>query len=62
MLAFFVNTGKQFWVYNGVSFVENSPRPLSDYGLPDYVSDLDAVQNWDRNSEYYIIILMLSEF
>jgi hypothetical protein len=38
-------------VYDGTSFVENSPRPLSDYGLPTTLDKIDAVQVWGRNGE-----------
>ncbi|CAH1378861.1 unnamed protein product [Tenebrio molitor] len=46
-------TGPQFWVYDGTSFVENSPRPLSDYGLPTTLDKIDAVQVWGRNGKTY---------
>ncbi|RZC33595.1 matrix metalloproteinase-25, partial [Asbolus verrucosus] len=42
-------TGNTFWVYDGKSFIENSPRPLSDYGLPTTLYKIDAVQIWSRN-------------
>lgn len=51
MLIFLRFLGKQFWVYDGHDFVENSPQPLSKYGLPEYVHSIDAVQNWSRNSK-----------
>lgn len=42
-------TGDRFWVYDGVDFTEGSPRPLNDYGLPDYLDRIDAVQVWAKN-------------
>lgn len=42
-------TGSVFWVYDGVDFTEGSPRPLTDYGLPEYVDRVDAVQVWAKN-------------
>mgnify|MGYP005986141753 CR=1 FL=1 len=44
-------TGDMFWVYDGKSFVENSPKPLSYYGLPPNIDKIDAVQNWARNGK-----------
>lgn len=41
--------GKFFWVYNGKEFIEGSPRPLTDYGLPDYIDKIDAAQLWGKN-------------
>lgn len=42
-------TSNQIWIFNGFEFVENSPQPLTYYGLPDYLDSVDAVQTWDRN-------------
>ncbi|XP_063921209.1 72 kDa type IV collagenase-like [Zophobas morio] len=47
-------TGDMFWVYDGKSFVENSPKPLSYYGLPPNIDKIDAVQNWARNGKTYL--------
>lgn len=44
--------GRSFWVYDGSNFIENSPRPLTDYGLPDYVNSVDAVQIWGKNGNH----------
>ncbi|KAJ8937960.1 hypothetical protein NQ314_011647 [Rhamnusium bicolor] len=46
-------TGKVFWVYDGTNFRENSPKPITSYGLPDYLDDIDAVQTWERNKKTY---------
>lgn len=42
--AFF--TGKQYWVYNGTMFIENTPRPISDYVQSDEIESIDAVLIW----------------
>ncbi|KAK5644318.1 hypothetical protein RI129_005618 [Pyrocoelia pectoralis] len=47
-------TGNQFWVYNGNVFVEDSPQPLSKYGLPDDLDKIDAVINWPKNGKTYL--------
>lgn len=41
--------GKEVWIYDGYEFVENSPLPLSSYGLPDTLDKVDAVQIWSKN-------------
>ncbi|EFA10593.2 Matrix metalloproteinase-16-like Protein [Tribolium castaneum] len=46
-------SGDKFWVYDGKKFIEGSPRPLSDYGLPDTLDKIDAVQTWARNGKTY---------
>ncbi|KAF7286333.1 hypothetical protein GWI33_006061 [Rhynchophorus ferrugineus] len=46
--------GKQFWVSDGTRLLENSPRPLTDYGLPDNLENIDAVQLWGLNHKVYI--------
>lgn len=46
-------SGKQYWVFDGTTFVEGSPRLLTDLGLPDSMESLDAVQNWGRNGKTY---------
>ncbi|GFG29462.1 hypothetical protein Cfor_02853 [Coptotermes formosanus] len=47
-------TGKKFWVYNGDNFIENSPRPLTDYGLPPQLDKIDAVMVWSKNSKTFL--------
>nr|CAI5824103.1 unnamed protein product [Callosobruchus analis] len=36
-----------------VLFTENSPLPLTTYGLSAYLKNVDAVQNWGRNKKTY---------
>ncbi|XP_033611474.1 matrix metalloproteinase-17 isoform X2 [Cryptotermes secundus] len=47
-------TGKTFWVYNGDNFIEGSPRPLTDYGLPPHLDKIDAVMVWSKNSKTFL--------
>lgn len=44
-----------FWVYDGANFIEYSPRPLTDYGLPGYVDAIDAVQIWGKNGDFLFV-------
>ena len=44
----------QFWVYDGYNFVEDSPRHISDLGLPVNLSEVDAAFVWDKNGKTYI--------
>ncbi|KAJ8920311.1 hypothetical protein NQ315_011973, partial [Exocentrus adspersus] len=46
-------TGKTFWVHNSQRFIEDSPKPLTHYGLPEYLNDIDAVQTWGRNDRFW---------
>ncbi|XP_018566418.1 matrix metalloproteinase-2-like isoform X2 [Anoplophora glabripennis] len=46
-------TGKMFWVHNGQQFIEDSPKSITHYGLPDYLQEIDAVQTWGRNGKTY---------
>ncbi|KAG8328951.1 Matrix metalloproteinase-15 [Homalodisca vitripennis] len=44
----------KYWVYNGNDIVEGSPRPISDYGLPNTVKKVDAVMVWAKNRKTYL--------
>lgn len=46
-------TGNVFWVHDGEKFLESSPEPLTHYGLPEYLTELDAVQTWSLNRKTY---------
>ncbi|GJQ71260.1 hypothetical protein Trydic_g10999 [Trypoxylus dichotomus] len=46
--------GPEVWVYDGYEFIENSPRPLSAYGLPHSLDKIDAVHIWDKNGKTYL--------
>jgi hypothetical protein len=57
-----MSTGKKFWVYNGDNFIEGSPRPLKDYGLPPYLDKIDAVMVWNKNSKTFLYRSVLLAF
>ncbi|KAL1140620.1 hypothetical protein AAG570_000550 [Ranatra chinensis] len=44
----------KFWVFDGFDFIEDSPRPITDYGLPNYVKSVDAAMVWAKDSKTYI--------
>ena len=44
----------QYWVYDGYNFVENSPRHISELGLPVNLSEVDAAFVWGKNGKTYI--------
>lgn len=41
-------SGKTFWVYNGEKFIENSPQPLSKYGVSVNIDHIDAAMVWGK--------------
>lgn len=41
-------------MYNGYSFIEDSPKPLTDYGIDEDVDKIDAVQVWEKNKKVYL--------
>jgi hypothetical protein len=41
-------------VYNGDNFIEDSPRPLTDYGLPPQLDKIDAVMVWSKNGKTFL--------
>lgn len=47
-------TGNVYWVFDGNTFVENSPQPLSNLGLPNDLDHLDASIVWDKNRKTYL--------
>ncbi|PSN50239.1 hypothetical protein C0J52_02382 [Blattella germanica] len=55
-------TGKKYWVYNGDNFIEGSPRPLTDFGLPPYVDQIDAAMVWNKNGKTFLFRLVLCIF
>ncbi|XP_055375270.1 matrix metalloproteinase-2-like [Condylostylus longicornis] len=52
--AIILFTGNQYWVYNGYQLQENSPRPLSDYGIPQNISSINAAMYWPKNYKTYL--------
>lgn len=51
--AIVIFSGDQYWVFNGDYFIENSPRPISDYGF-DNVTKIDAAMVWSKNGRTYL--------
>jgi len=49
-------------VYNGDNFIEGSPRPLTDYGLPPHLNKIDAVMVWSKNSKTFLFRSVLRYF
>ncbi|XP_048508022.1 72 kDa type IV collagenase-like isoform X1 [Athalia rosae] len=47
-------SGNQYWIHDGYSLIEGSPRPLTDYGIDEAVDRIDAVQVWGKNDEIYL--------
>lgn len=50
----FSNVGKQFWVFDGYDFIENSPQPISGYGFDESVGKVDAAMTWSKNERTYL--------
>lgn len=46
--------GKNYWVYDGYSSIENSPRPISEYGFGENVEKVDAAMVWSKNGHTYL--------
>ena len=51
--VYFLFSGELFWIFDGETFVENSPRPLTDLGLPADLKKLDAAFVWAKNRKTY---------
>ncbi|GLG99055.1 Matrix metalloproteinase-2 [Gryllus bimaculatus] len=47
-------TGNQYWVHDGDKFIENSPRPITSYGLPSTLKKVDAAFVWGKNGKTFI--------
>ncbi|XP_069673369.1 matrix metalloproteinase-25-like [Periplaneta americana] len=47
-------TGNKYWVYNGDNFIEGSPRPLTDFGLPPFLDKIDAAIVWGKNGKTFL--------
>lgn len=53
LLLFVIDSGSNYWVYNGFHYKEG-PKPISDFGLPRYVTKVDAVLNYWGSDTIYI--------
>ncbi|KAK9890647.1 hypothetical protein WA026_012006 [Henosepilachna vigintioctopunctata] len=43
-----------YWVYDGTRFTENSPKFITDYGIPLGIGGIDAIQTWPKNGKTYL--------
>ncbi|XP_066996162.2 matrix metalloproteinase-25 [Anabrus simplex] len=46
-------TGNMYWVFDGDNFVE-SPRSITEYGLPSDLSHVDACMVWGKNGKTFL--------
>lgn len=46
--------GREFWIFDGNSFIENSPRRISDYGFNESISKVDGAMVWSKNDATYL--------
>uniref|UniRef100_A0A1B6DEQ4 Peptidase M10 metallopeptidase domain-containing protein n=2 Tax=Clastoptera arizonana TaxID=38151 RepID=A0A1B6DEQ4_9HEMI len=46
-------TGKRYWVFDGNDFIENSPKLITELGLPEYLTHIDAAMVWSKNKKTY---------
>ncbi|XP_054724266.1 matrix metalloproteinase-25-like [Uloborus diversus] len=46
-------TGRFYWIFDGNQFTPDSPRPLTDFGLPHDLKRLDAALVWAKNGKTY---------
>ncbi|XP_049786929.1 matrix metalloproteinase-14-like isoform X1 [Schistocerca cancellata] len=46
-------TGNKFWVFNGETFIEGSPQPITALGLPASLTHLDAAMVWGKNGKTF---------
>lgn len=51
--AIVIFSGNQYWVFDGDYFIENSPRPIGDYGFEN-VTKIDAAMVWSKNDRTYL--------
>ncbi|XP_046387285.1 matrix metalloproteinase-17-like [Ischnura elegans] len=52
--AIIIFSGKQFWISDGDGLIQNSPRPLTDYGLPSSLGKVNAAMVWGKNDKVFI--------
>lgn len=46
--------GNQYWAFDGNDFIDDSPRPISDYGFDENVAKIDAAMVWSKNDRTYL--------
>lgn len=47
--------GREYWSFSGSERHEVAGRPLTDFGLPDDIDQVDAVFVWGHNQRTYVI-------
>ncbi|XP_033231407.1 matrix metalloproteinase-2-like isoform X2 [Belonocnema kinseyi] len=47
-------SGSKYWIYNGDKFSDDSPRPLSDYGISVYIDKIDTALVWPKTEKTYL--------
>ncbi|XP_071453471.1 matrix metalloproteinase-17-like [Hetaerina americana] len=52
--AIVIFSGKNFWISSGDGLIQNSPRPLTDYGLPSTLEKVNAAMVWGKNDKIFI--------
>lgn len=43
-----------YWIFNGSRMTPDSPRPITDFGLPADLDKLDAALVWAKNKRTYL--------
>lgn len=52
--AIILFSGNQYWAFDGSDFIDDSPRPISDYGFDENVTKIDAAMVWSKNGRTYL--------
>lgn len=52
--AIILFNGNQYWAFDGNNFIDDSPRPISDYGFDENVTKIDAAMVWSKNGRTYL--------
>lgn len=52
--AIILFNGAQYWTFDGNDFIDDSPRPISDYGFDANITKVDAAMVWSKNGRTYL--------
>lgn len=52
--AIILFSGRKYWIYDGYNSIDNSPRPITDYGFDASVGKVDAAMVWSKNGRTYL--------
>lgn len=47
-------SGREYWIFDGNSFIEDSPRPITEFGFNQNVTKVDAAMVWNKNGATYL--------